>query len=212
VLTKKASELDIPIIYFSTDYVFDGLKKEPYLEDDKTNPQSVYGKTKLQGEEAVRQYQKHIILRTSWVFGSYGHNFIKTVLQLMEERDLLSVVSDQKGTPTSASMLADVSFKIIQKIVDDKDFKGFGTYHLSAEGETNWYQYAKFIYDEAIRLGMHSKIRSSNIKAILSRDYVVPAKRPFNSTLNSEKIKKAFMLKLPQWEDEVKKVLRELIQ
>jgi dTDP-4-dehydrorhamnose reductase len=210
-LSKKASELDIPVIYFSTDYVFDGLKKEPYLEDDKTNPQSVYGKTKLEGEEAMRQHQKHIILRTSWVFGSHGQNFIKTILKLIQEKDNLSVVSDQVGAPTSASMLADVTFKMIQKIIDHKGFKNFGTYHVTSHGETNWYQYAIFIHSEATRLGMSFKMKSSDIKAILTDDYVTAAKRPLNSRLNTKKIRKTFMLELSYWEDEVKKVLRELI-
>ena len=210
-LSKKASELDIPMVYFSTDYVFDGLKKEPYLEDDKTNPQSLYGKTKLEGEEAIRQCQKHIILRTSWVFGSHGHNFIKTILKLIQEKDNLSVVSDQVGAPTSASMLADVTSKMIQKILDHKGFKDFGTYHVTSDGETNWHQYAIFIHNEATRLGMLSRMKPSDIKAILTDDYVTAAKRPLNSRLNTEKIKKTFMLELPDWEDEVKKVLRELI-
>lgn len=211
VFAKKVTELDIPIIYFSTDYVFDGLKNEPYIEEDKVNPQSVYGQTKFEGEEAIRQHKKHIILRTSWVFGSHGHNFIKTILKLIQEKDNLSMVSDQGGAPTSSSMLADITFKIIQKIIDNKDFKDFGTYHLTSEGETNWHKYAIFIVDEAIRLGIHPKIRFSNIKAIVSDDYISPAKRPLNSRLNTEKIKKTFMLELPDWEDEVKKVLRELI-
>ena len=211
VFAKKVTELDIPIIYFSTDYVFDGLKNELYIEEDKTNPQSVYGQTKFEGEEAIRQHKKHIILRTSWVFGSHGHNFIKTILKLIQEKDNLSMVSDQYGAPTSSSMLADITFKIIQKIIDNKDFKDFGTYHLTSEGETNWYKYAMFIVDEAIRLGIHPKIRSSNIKALVSDEYISPAKRPLNSRLNTEKIKKTFMLELPDWQDEVKKVLRELI-
>ena len=101
VLAEKASELNIPFIHFSTDYVFDGLKNEPYLETDQTNPQSVYGRTKWEGEEAVRQHKKHIILRTSWVLSSHGQNFLKTILKLTQEKSSLNVVSDQKGTPTS---------------------------------------------------------------------------------------------------------------
>jgi len=211
VLAKKASELDIPIIYFSTDYVFDGLKKDPYLEDDKTNPQSIYGETKLEGEETVRQYKKHIILRTSWVFGSHGQNFIKAVLKSLQEKDNLSVVSDQVGAPTSSSMLADITFKIIQKIVENKDFRDFGTYHVTSQSETNWYQYAIFIHNEATQLGMSFKMNPSDIKAILTDDYVTAAKRPLNSRLNTEKIKKTFMLELLDWKDEVKRVLKELI-
>jgi len=210
-LANKASELNIPIIYFSTDYVFDGLKKESYLEEDKTHPQSLYGKTKLEGEGAIKQHPKHIILRASWVFGIHGHNFIKTILKLIQEKDNLSVVSDQWGAPTSASMLADVTFKIVQKIFDHKDFKDFGTYHVASQGETNWHQYAMFIYNEAIRLGVSSKMKLSDIKPILTKDYATAAKRPLNSRLNTEKIKKTFMLELPYWKDEVKKVIRELI-
>jgi dTDP-4-dehydrorhamnose reductase len=210
-LAIKANELNIPIIYFSTDYVFDGLKKESYLEEDKTYPQSLYGKTKLEGEEAIKQYPKHIILRASWVFGIHGHNFIKTILKLIQEKDNLNVVSDQWGAPTSASMLADVTFKIVQKIFENKNFKDFGTYHVASQGETNWHQYAMLIYKEAIRLGISSKIKSSDIKPILTNDYASAAKRPLNSRFNTEKIKKTFMLELPYWEDEVKKVIRELI-
>jgi dTDP-4-dehydrorhamnose reductase len=211
VLVKKAIEHNIPIIYFSTDYVFDGLKKEPYLEEDKTHPKSLYGKTKLEGEEAIKQHHKHIILRASWVFGIHGHNFIKTILKFIQEKDNLSVVSDQRGAPTSASMLADVTFKIVQKIIDNKDFKDFGTYHVASEGETNWHQYAMLIYNEAIRLSISSKMKSSDIKPILTENYVTAAKRPLNSRLNTDKIKKTFMLELVNWEDEVKKVIRELI-
>jgi dTDP-4-dehydrorhamnose reductase len=211
VIAKKAAELKIPIIYFSTGYVFDGLKKEPYVEDDETNPQSVYGQTKSEGEEAIRQHQKHIILRTSWVFGVHGHNFIKTILKLIKEKDNLSVVIDQSGAPTSSIMLADVTFKIVQKILGYIDFNDFGTYHVTSDGETNWYQYAMLIYNEVARLSSPSKIKLLDIKAILTDDYVATAKRPLNSSLNTEKIKKTFKLELSNWEDEVRKVLRELI-
>ena len=116
VLAEKAIELDIPLIHFSTDYVFDGLKQEAYVETDPTNPQSVYGKTKRDGEEKVRHHSKHIILRTSWVFGSNGNNFLKTILGLIMEKESLNIVSDQWGSPASASMLADVTFKIVDMI------------------------------------------------------------------------------------------------
>ena len=133
VLAEKASELNIPIIHFSTDYVFDGLKKEPYLETDKVNPQSVYGQTKWEGEEAVRQYKKHIILRTSWVFSAHGQNFVKTILKLTQEKTSLNVVSDQIGTPTSSEVLADVTYKIVEAIFNDPNFKDFGTYHMTLD-------------------------------------------------------------------------------
>jgi dTDP-4-dehydrorhamnose reductase len=211
VLAGKARELDIPLIHFSTDYVFDGLKKEAYVETDKTNPQSVYGKTKCEGEEKVCSHVKHIILRTSWVFGSHGNNFLKTILRLISERDQLSIVSDQWGSPASAAMLSDVTFKIVDRIFKDKNFNDYGTYHVTSEGETNWHQYAQFVASQGIELGFKSKIKPDTIKAIPTIDYPTPAKRPFNSRLNTHKLQKVFMLKLPHWQDEVTKTLKALI-
>jgi dTDP-4-dehydrorhamnose reductase len=211
VLAGKARELDIPLIHFSTDYVFDGLKKEAYVETDKTNPQSVYGKTKCEGEEKVRTHKKHIILRTSWVFGSHGNNFLKTILRLIGERDHLSIVSDQWGSPTSASMLSDVTYRIVHTILKDPNFNNYGTYHVTCEGETNWVEFAQFVASQVIELEFTSKIKAENIKAIPTIDYPAPAKRPFNSRLNTHKIEKVFMLKLPNWQDEVTKTLKALI-
>jgi dTDP-4-dehydrorhamnose reductase len=211
VLAEKASELNIPIIHFSTDYVFDGLKHEPYLETDKVNPQSVYGKTKWQGEKAVRQNKKHIILRTSWVFGSHGQNFLKTILKLIQEKTSLNVVSDQIGTPTSSEALADVTYKIVEAIFNDPNFKDFGTYHMTIDNETNWYRYACFITDEVARLGLQTLMTSKDIKPISSDAYPTLAKRPMNSRLDTTKIKKTFMLELPHWEAEVKRILKALI-
>jgi dTDP-4-dehydrorhamnose reductase len=211
VLAHKASELDVPIIHFSTDYVFDGLKKEPYLETDEVNPQSVYGQTKWEGEEGVRNHKKHIILRTSWVFGSHGQNFLKTILKLIQEKTSLNIVSDQIGAPTSTEALADVTYKIVEAIFNDPNFKDFGTYHMNLEDETNWYRYACFITDEAKRLGLQTLMTSKEIKPIPSDAYPTIAKRPMNSRLDTTKIKKAFMLELPHWEVEVKRILKVLI-
>jgi dTDP-4-dehydrorhamnose reductase len=211
VLADKASELHIPIIHFSTDYVFDGLKHEPYLETDEVNPQSVYGQTKWQGEEALRNHKKHIILRTSWVFGSHGQNFLKTILKLIQEKTSLNIVSDQIGTPTSSEALSDVTYKIVEAIFNDPNFKDFGTYHMTLEDETNWYCYACFITDEAVRLGLQTLMTSKDIKAVLTDAYPTLAKRPMNSRLDTTKIKKTFMLELPHWEEEVKRILKELI-
>ena len=208
VLAEKASQLNIPIIHFSTDYVFDGLKNEPYVETDQANPQSIYGKTKWEGEEAVRQHKKHIILRTSWVFTSRGQNFLKTILKLTEEKTSLNIVSDQKGAPTSADALAEVTYKIVKTILNKASFEDFGTYHIALEGETNWYQYACFIINEAIRLGLKTTMTSQDINAISSDAYPTVAKRPINSRLNTAKVKKTFMLKLPSWEQEVASVIK----
>jgi dTDP-4-dehydrorhamnose reductase len=208
VLAEKASQLNIPMIHFSTDYVFDGLKNEPYEETDKANPQSVYGKTKWEGEEAVRNHKKHVILRTSSVFSYHGQNFLKTILNLIQEKSSLSIVSDQKGTPTSADAIAEVTYKIVKTILKDPNFKNFETYHVALEGETNWYQYACFITDEAIRLGLKTLMTSHDIKSIPSYDYKTVAKRPMNSRLNNTKIKKTFMLELPNWKVEAADVIK----
>jgi dTDP-4-dehydrorhamnose reductase len=211
VLATMASELDIPLVHFSTDYVFDGLKKEAYVETDKTNPQSVYGKTKCEGEEKVRKHEKHIILRTSWVFGVHGNNFLKTMLRLIQEKDLLNIVGDQWGSPASASMLSDVTFRIVDTILKNKNFNDYGTYHVTSSGETNWQQYASLIANELIKLNVKIKCEPDQIRPILTSEYPTAAKRPLNSRLNTDKIKKTFMLELPHWESEVKKVLKEII-
>ncbi len=211
VLADKARELDIPLIDFSTDYVFDGLKKEAYVETDKTNPQSVYGKTKFDGEEKIRTHTKHIILRTSWVFGSHGNNFLKTILRLIQEKESLNIVGDQWGSPASSSMLSDVTFKIVDTILKNKNFNDYGTYHVTSDGETNWHQYASLIASELIKLDVKIKCGPDQIHSILTSEYPTAAKRPLNSRLNTNKIKKTFMLELPHWESEVKKVLREII-
>jgi dTDP-4-dehydrorhamnose reductase len=211
VLAEKVSELNIPIIHFSTDYVFDGLKKEPYVETDQANPQSIYGKTKWEGEEAVRNHKKHIILRTSWVFSSRGQNFLKTILKLIQEKTSLNIVNDQKGTPTSADMIADMTYKIVKIILKNPNFKDFGTYHVALEGEANWYQYACFINDEALRLGLKTTMTSQDIKSIPSDEYPTIAKRPMNARLNTTKIKNTFMLELPSWKAEVATVLKSAL-
>jgi len=208
ILAEKASQLNIPIIHFSTDYVFDGLKNEPYIETDQANPQSIYGETKWKGEETVRNHNKHIILRTSWVFSSRGQNFLRTILKLIQEKTFLDVVSDQRGTPTSADLLAEVTCKIVKTILNKASFKDFGTYHVAPDGETNWYQYACFITDEAKRLGLKTTMTSQDIKSIPSDVYSTTVKRPINSRLDTKKIEKIFMLELPHWEAEVEATLR----
>jgi dTDP-4-dehydrorhamnose reductase len=208
VLAEKASQLDIPMIHFSTDYVFDGLKNEPYMETDQANPQSIYGETKWKGEEAVRNHTKHIILRTSWVFSSHGQNFLKMILKLIQEKSSLNIVSDQKGTPTSTDALANVTYKIVKTILKKPNFEDSGTYHVALEGETNWYQYACFITDEAIRLGLKTTMTSKDIQSISSDAFSTLVKRPLNSRLNTKKIKNTFMLEFQDWKEELVAVLK----
>ena len=210
VLAVKAAELDIPLVHFSTDYVFDGLKKGAYVETDPTNPQSVYGKTKCEGEEKVRTHKKHIILRTSWVFGVHGNNFLKTMLRLMQEKESLNIVGDQWGSPASASMLSDVISKIVDTILKNKNFNDYGTYHVTSDGETNWFEYASLIASELIKLNVKIKCGPDQIHSIFTSEYPTAAKRPLNSRLNCEKLKETFVLDLPDWEAEVKKHIKTL--
>ena len=211
LLGAAAQAVGACVVHYSTDYVFDGLKKDAYIETDSTTPHSVYGKTKYEGEEKVRTHAKHIILRTSWVFGVHGNNFLKTILRLITEKESLNIVSDQWGSPASSSMLADVTFGIVDTIFKSKKFYDYGTYHVTSDGETNWHQYASLIANELLKLNVRIKCMPSKILPILTSDYPTAARRPLNSKLYTDKLKKTFMLELPHWESEVKKVLREVI-
>lgn len=213
ILARYAARHNIPIIHFSTDYVFDGSKAEAYVEDDEASPKSVYGKTKWLGEEAVRKMAaKHIIIRTSWVFGSYGMNFLKTMLKLAQERDKLSIVSDQIGAPTSARLLAEATAEIIKELAEPGSYRKYGTYHVVAKGETSWYGYAKLVVEKANQLGLATKISADQIKPITTKEYPVPAPRPANSRLDTTKVRSVFSVRLPKWQDEVEEVLVQLLQ
>jgi dTDP-4-dehydrorhamnose reductase len=213
VMAQYAARHNIPIIHYSTDYVFDGLKEGAYLETDEVNPQSVYGKTKALGEAAVRNHApKHIILRTSWVFGSHGGNFLKTILKLAQERDKLSIVSDQVGSPTSAALLADVTAEIVKQLFAPAALDKYGTYHLVTEGYTSWHGYAQFVVARANALDLQTKISSEAIMAIKSSEYPVPAARPANSRLDTTKLSRVFSVSLPSWQVEVEKVIHQLLQ
>ena len=212
-LARYAARHNIPIIHFSTDYVFDGKKDGLYLEDDEPNPKSVYGKTKWLGEEAVRKMAaKHIIIRTSWVFGSHGVNFLKTMLKFATERDRLSVVSDQFGAPTSARMLAEAVAQIVTELGEPGSYRKYGTYHVAARGETSWHGYAQVVVEKAIKHGMAIKINPKDIKPISSKEYPMPAPRPANSRLDTTKVSMVFSVSLPKWQDEVERVLKELVK
>lgn len=213
ILARYAARHNIPIIHFSTDYVFDGSKVEPYIEDDEVNPKSVYGKTKWLGEDAVRKMAaKHIIIRTSWVFGAHGVNFLKTMLKLAQERDKLSVVSDQFGAPTSACMLAEAVAQIIKELSEPGSYRKYGTYHVAATGETSWHGYAQVVVEKANKLGLVTKISAKEIKPITTKEYPMPAVRPANSRLDTTKVRTVFSVRLPKWQDEVERVLKELLK
>ncbi|QLI80517.1 dTDP-4-dehydrorhamnose reductase [Chitinibacter fontanus] len=210
VLAEEAAKLGALLVHYSTDYVFDGKKDGYYVETDKPNPQSVYGKTKLAGELAVAAANpRHLIFRTSWVFGVHGGNFLKTMLRLMLQRDALSVINDQYGAPTSASLLADVTAQIVAQYVRSADQSNFayGTYHLLAAGETSWYGYALLINEFATLQGYTLKIAAKDIQAIPASAYPLPAPRPANSRLDSRKLQSTFGLVLPQWPSAVQQVM-----
>lgn len=211
-LTEAAKALDIPIIHISTDYIFDGLKKDAYVEDDEANPLSVYGKTKWQGEEFVRQHLKHFILRTSWVFSSQGNNFLKTIIKLAHEKTVLNVVDDQWGSPTSVKALSEAIQTIIKSIDPKNNLAVYGTYHLTSKGETNWHLYARKILDILESFKIELKLKKNDLHPIHSSQYSQAAMRPKNSRMNTEKFKNTFMLEFPHWENEVENVISQIIK
>jgi len=193
VLAEEAKRLGAVLIHYSTDYVFDGRKDGPYAEDDATAPLGAYGRTKLAGEQAIAAVAgRHLILRTSWVFGLHGANFLKTMLRLGRERDELRVVGDQVGAPTWTRHLADVTALIL----DRRDHPA-GLYHLAAAGATTWHDYAEAIFAEALRLGVLD--RRPRLHRITTADYPLPAARPANSRLDCAKFRRDFGLDLPDW-------------
>jgi dTDP-4-dehydrorhamnose reductase len=196
------------LVHYSTDYVFDGTKPEAYVEDDITNPLSVYGSTKLEGENRIRDALcRHLIFRTSWVYAARGGNFARTILRLAQERDALNVIDDQVGAPTSAELIADVTAHALRDVLSGR--APGGTYHLAAAGETSWYGYAKFVIDRARQQGIALKLDDAALKPIPASDYPLPAKRPQNSRLNTHLLERSFALKLPQWQQGVARVLDE---
>ncbi|UTA49535.1 dTDP-4-dehydrorhamnose reductase [Simiduia sp. 21SJ11W-1] len=212
LLADRALELGIWLIHYSTDYVFDGQKKSAYEESDITSPQSIYGKTKRAGEVAIQSSGcKHLIFRTSWVYARRGGNFAKTMLKLASERDSLKVVSDQVGAPTSAELIADVTALCIVKIFQDQNAATSlsGVYHLAAKGEVSWYQYAQFVLEKAEECTVALKVNSAEVQAIATADYPVPAKRPANSKLSTQKLSEAFRLDMPDWQHHMQRFLSE---
>lgn len=203
-LAEVANEIGAVILHISTDYVFEGTGTGEYKEDDQTNPQGVYGRTKLEGEIAVQQANpRSIILRTAWVFGEHGHNFVKTMLRLAKERDTLDIVGDQIGGPTYASNVATTLIEIANQILVDK--KGnFGIYHYTGKPYVSWYEFAKAIFAEAELQNILEK--SPLVNSIATSDYPTPAKRPANSRLDLTKIKQVFNIEPSDWQAALKNI------
>lgn len=203
ILAEEARRLDAPLIHYSTDYVFDGRKTAPYREDDATNPLSAYGKSKLAGEQAIAAAGgRHLIFRTSWVFGLHGANFMKTILRLGRERPELRVIGDQLGAPTWTRHLADATALILVRR-DNPD----GVYHMSAAGETSWHGYAEAIFAEAAALCLIEK--TPTVQRITTADYPLPAPRPANSRLDNRRLQHDFGIALPDWRQGLKHCLAD---
>jgi dTDP-4-dehydrorhamnose reductase len=211
IFAEEAKRSDALLVHYSTDYVFDGSKAAPYSEHDTPNPQSVYGKTKLAGEEAIRSVGcKHLILRTSWVYGVHGGNFVKTVLRLARERDALRIVNDQFGAPTWARLLAQCTSSMLQQLMVQPDDGKLGLYHLTATGSTSWHDYAQEIVRLARQYDAALRDKTLTIEGIPTSSYPLPAPRPANSVLTTDKIRDAFGLTLPPWQDDLAECVRLL--
>jgi dTDP-4-dehydrorhamnose reductase len=212
ILGEEASRLGALVVHYSTDYVFDGKGEGYYRETDATGPQSVYGRTKLAGEQALAATgARHLVLRTSWVFGAHGSNFPKTILRLAGERDTLGVVADQIGAPTSAALIADVTAHVIRQLGAVQSTELDGIYHLVASGETNWCAYASHVIDYARAKGHTIKVAPDAIRPIATEDYPTPARRPSNSRLDTHKLRDTFGLVLPDWKVGVDHVLEQIL-
>ncbi|MDC8786679.1 dTDP-4-dehydrorhamnose reductase [Roseateles koreensis] len=210
LLASEAQALQALLIHYSTDYVFDGSGDQPRKEDAATGPLSVYGASKLAGEEAIRASAcQHLILRTSWVYAARGGNFAKTMLRLAAEREQLKVIADQLGAPTGADLLADVTAHLLRTAQKQPDL--CGTYHAVASGETSWHAYAQHVIEFARQKGSAIKVAPDNVLAIPTRDYPTPAQRPLNSRLCNQKLQQAFGLVLPHWQRGVDRMLAEIL-
>ncbi|MDR7305641.1 dTDP-4-dehydrorhamnose reductase [Rhodoferax saidenbachensis] len=208
VLAQAATKIGAWLVHYSTDYVFDGSGSTPWKETDATGPLSVYGQTKLAGEQAVATTPKHLILRTSWVYAARGGNFAKTMLRLAAERDALTVINDQYGAPTSAELLADVTAHAVRTLRQRPELAGL--YHCIASGETTWHGYAQFVLTQAQVLGLPLKAGPAQVTPTSTSSYPTPAKRPLNSRLDTHKLQAAFGLSLPHWQPGVARMLTEI--
>jgi len=208
-VAQRARALNALLIHYSTDYVFDGSGIGPRDETEPTHPLSVYGATKLEGEELIRESTcRHLIFRTSWVYAARGHNFIKTMLKLSSERDALTVIDDQVGAPTGADLLADVTAHVIRDLLSGKGEEG--TFHCVANGETSWLGLARFVIEWARADGQPVKVLSDALRPIRTSQYPTSAKRPMNSRLSTLKLERTFGLRLPHWEVGVERALCEI--
>ena len=210
VLAREAAALGACLVHYSTDYVFDGSGEQPRDESAATNPLSVYGRTKLEGEELIRASGcAHLILRTSWVYAARGGNFARTMLRLAAEREELKVIADQVGAPTGADLLADVTALALLRLRAQPALSG--TYHCAAAGQTHWHGYAQFVIEWARAHGHSVKVAPERVLSTLTQDYPTPARRPLNSRLDTQKLRRTFGITLPHWQLGVQRMLAEVL-
>jgi len=211
ILARESRKLGSWLIHYSTDYVFDGSGSKPWVETDPTGPLSVYGSTKLEGEEAIRASGCHyLIFRTSWVYAAHGGNFAKTMLRLAQERKRLTVIDDQIGAPTGADLLADVTAHAIRTALQKPELSGL--YHLVADGETSWHGYACFVLNLARQAGIELKGDAENVIPGPTSAFPLPAQRPLNSRLDARNLQTTFDVHLPLWRTGVARMLDEVME
>jgi dTDP-4-dehydrorhamnose reductase len=207
VLSRACAALDALLVHYSTDYVFDGSGQTPWLETDATGPLNVYGHSKLAGEQGIaKQGAKHVIFRTSWVYGTEGGNFAKTMLRLAQERDKMAVINDQFGAPTGAALLADITAMCLQQPQALS-----GIYHLAAAGETTWHAYAEYVLQTAKRLKPEMAYKVNEVAAVPTSEFPTPAQRPLNSRLNCSKLQNDLQRQLPDWQKGVDSMLSKIL-
>jgi dTDP-4-dehydrorhamnose reductase len=207
-VATAAASLRVPLIHISTDYVFDGSKPAPYVEDDPTGPTSVYGVSKLAGEQAVlAAHPNTAVLRTAWVYSPFGANFVKTMLRLAADLDEVAVVADQFGNPTSALDIADAVLRIASNLTSSNDAGARGIFHLTAQGEASWAEFAEAIFAASASIGGVT----ARVRPISTAEYPTPARRPANSRLNCEKLRQVHGAQLPDWRSSLPDVVRRLV-
>jgi dTDP-4-dehydrorhamnose reductase len=210
LLATLARAQGAALVHYSSDYVFNGQAQRPYLETDATDPQSVYGRSKRDGDLAVHASgARHLIFRSSWVVGAHGHNFLKTMLRLAMERDSLRVVADQKGVPTAAAWLADITLAAM-RLSDEQGLMGL--FHATPTGQTHWQAYAQHVLEQALQLGWRLKATPQKVEPITTAQYPLPAVRPAYGLLDSSLLAQTLKLPWPNWQTGVDKVMRQLAE
>jgi dTDP-4-dehydrorhamnose reductase len=212
LIAREAARQGALFVHYSTDYVFDGTQQGCYAETDEPHPLSVYGSTKLEGERLIQASGcRHWIFRTTWVYAAHGHNFVRTMLRLAREREELRVVADQFGAPTPARLIADVTAAFVGRLSDSSTVAATGIYHLAPHGATSWHGFAAHLLTAARDLGCRLRADPDQIRPIATSDYPLPARRPPNSRLCTEKLEAALGKKLPEWQDGVSSIVAALV-